>query len=145
MGKASCRPRLGASAILSAAAYALLAVLSSSPSSAQSSVDGAIGGRVTDLRGDSIVAARVSIISGGTGLEHLLATSTDGRLLLMHAAIGAYRITISAPGFIPRSSQLAVHQHREGHASHAPTSVYRRFVFTISIWIPIIPLSGNNI
>src|SRR5579859_4284672 len=65
----------------------------------QSSVDGAIGGRVTDPRGDSVVAAKVLVVSHATGFEQTLSTGAEGSFLLTHAAPGAYRVTISAPGF----------------------------------------------
>ena len=65
----------------------------------QSSVDGAIGGRVTDQRGDLVAAATVSVVSEATGFEQFLKTGPDGSFLLTHAAPGAYRVKISAIGF----------------------------------------------
>ena len=77
-------------------------------SGGQSSVDGAIGGRVTDWRGDSVVAARVSVVSEATGFEQVLKTGADGSFLLTHAAPGTYRVAISATGFEVASEPVTV-------------------------------------
>jgi hypothetical protein len=62
-------------------------------------VDGAIGGRVTDRRGDALAGAKVTIRSSAIGLEQSLTTGQEGSFLLTHAAPGAYTVRIAASGF----------------------------------------------
>ncbi len=87
---------------------AAVMVLGCLAASGQSSVDGAIGGRVTDPRGDSVAAARVLVVSRATGFEQVLKTGAEGSFLLTHVAPGTYRVTISAPGFAAAVEEVAV-------------------------------------
>jgi hypothetical protein len=68
-------------------------------SSAQTAVDGAIGGRVTDASGAAIRAARVSVASAATGSSQVAASDADGSFLVARVVPGAYRVIISAAGF----------------------------------------------
>ncbi len=97
MGNRGCRPF-----------WAALVMLGCLAARGQSSVDGAIGGRVTDPRGDSVAAARVLIVSHATGFEQVLKTGAEGSFLLTHAAPGTYRVTISAPGFAVAVEEVSV-------------------------------------
>lgn len=106
--QAGCVQRAIIPAGVIAAACAALSFVMPVRAGGQSSVDGAISGRVTDLRGDSIVAATVKVSSAATGIEQALSTGGDGTFLLAHTAPGAYRVTISAVGFQSIAEQVTV-------------------------------------
>jgi hypothetical protein len=77
----------------------VLLVAACALSSAQTAVDGAIGGRVTDAGGAAIVAARVVVESAVTGSSQVVASDADGNFLVARVVPGGYRVTISAAGF----------------------------------------------
>ena len=66
---------------------------------AQSAVDGAIGGRVVDARGDSVVGARVAIRSADTGVVRTTVSGSDGSFLAGRVVPGSYEVMITATGF----------------------------------------------
>lgn len=74
----------------------------------QTAVDGAIGGRIVDRRGDSIVGAQILVRSAATGDAHTSVSGTDGTFLLARVIPGAYWLTISATGFKTELQQVTV-------------------------------------
>ena len=74
----------------------------------QSAVDGAIGGRVADQRGDSVVGAHVSVKSTTTGASQTIVSGADGRFFFARVVPGAYQVVISAPGLRTVTEQVAV-------------------------------------
>jgi len=75
---------------------------------AQSSVDGAIGGRVADQRGDSVAGARISVKSAATGAVLTAASASDGSFLVARLVPGVYAVVVSAPGFRVLAEQVTV-------------------------------------
>jgi len=74
----------------------------------QSAVDGAIGGRVLDQRGDSVVGARVSVKSAATAATQTASSAADGSFLVARLVPGAYDVVIAAPGFRPAVEHVTV-------------------------------------
>jgi len=75
---------------------------------AQTAVDGAIGGRVMNQRGEAVAGAKVAIRSAATGAVETMATGADGRFFLARAVPGAYNVTIAAPGFAAMTEAVTV-------------------------------------
>ena len=68
-------------------------------SMAQTAVDGAIGGTVTDASGAVVANAAVTVHSNATNAESTLRTDGSGFFRAVHLEPGAYNVSISAPGF----------------------------------------------
>ena len=66
---------------------------------AQSAVDGAIGGRVVDQRGDSVAGAQISVKSAATGVVQTATSGVDGAFLVARVVPGSYEVVITAAGF----------------------------------------------
>jgi hypothetical protein len=62
---------------------------------------GAISGTVTDPSGAVIPNAQVKATETATGLEHNTVTTTDGEFSFQDIPLGAYKVTVTAPGFPP--------------------------------------------
>ena len=62
---------------------------------------GAISGTVTDPSGAVIPNAQVKATETATGLEHNTVTTSDGDFSFQDIPLGAYKVTITAPGFPP--------------------------------------------
>ena len=75
---------------------------------AQSAVDGAIGGRVMDSRGDAVVGARVSVKSSATGATQAMVSGADGSFLVGRVVPGQYEVVIAATGFQTVTTQVTV-------------------------------------
>ena len=79
------------------------------PVSAQTAVDGAIGGTVQDTTGAVIPGAAVLVHNNGTNAEQKAVTDASGYFRLIHLQPGLYTVTITAPGFNNfRSTDLTV-------------------------------------
>jgi len=79
------------------------------PSYSQSAVDGAIGGTVQDQSGASITNATIVIHSNATNAEQIVSTDNSGFFRAIHLQPGAYRVTVTAPGFESfRSAEVTV-------------------------------------
>jgi hypothetical protein len=89
-------------------AWALLFAGCGASALGQSAVDGAIGGRVADQRGDSLVGARISVKSAATGAAQVAVSGADGSFLVARLSPGAYQVAIAAPGFRPVTEQVTV-------------------------------------
>lgn len=74
----------------------------------QSAVDGAIGGRVVDQRGDSVAGARVAVKSAATGETQTVISGRDGSFVVARVVPGAYGVVIAAPGFQTVVEQVTV-------------------------------------
>jgi Carboxypeptidase regulatory-like domain/TonB dependent receptor len=66
---------------------------------AQSAVDGAVGGTVSDTSGAVVSGAKVLIRNPGTNAEQAGTTDGAGFFRLIHLQPGAYTLTVTAPGF----------------------------------------------
>src|SRR5258708_17738472 len=66
---------------------------------AQTAVDGAIGGNVKDRTGAFVSGAAVTINNNGTNAEQTATSDTSGSFRVIHLQPGAYTVTIAAPGF----------------------------------------------
>ena len=64
-------------------------------------VGGTIDGIVTDSTGATVAAASVRVRNEDTGAERRLVTDSAGRYAAPSLAVGAYTLTVSAPGFAP--------------------------------------------
>jgi hypothetical protein len=60
---------------------------------------GAINGTVTDQSGAIIAAAKVTATDTGTGITLDSVTTSDGEFSFQDLPLGAYKVTVSAPGF----------------------------------------------
>lgn len=65
----------------------------------QSSVDGAIAGRVIDVRGDPIAGTVVSVESAAMGISRTISVGADGQFLAAKLVPGQYSVIITATGF----------------------------------------------
>ncbi len=66
---------------------------------AQSAVEGAIGGTITDSAGAVIPQAQVSVVNNGTNQSFEQTTDTSGFFRFPHLQTGIYMVTVTAPGF----------------------------------------------
>ena len=74
----------------------------------QSAVDGAVGGRVVDSRGDSVVGARVTVKSTATEIAQTVVSAADGTFLVARVVPGPYEVVISAAGFEAATKTVTV-------------------------------------
>lgn len=91
---------------LRAAACLMLAapLVMTAPLLAQTSVDGAIGGTVTDTTGAVLPAANVLVRNEQTNAAQSLTTDSSGYFHVIHLEPGHYTVTIHAPGFMTYES-----------------------------------------
>ncbi len=66
---------------------------------AQSAVDGAIGGTITDTEGLVVPNAKVEVRNNGTNAEQVVMTDGGGYFRAIHLQPGSYSVTITAAGF----------------------------------------------
>ena len=66
---------------------------------AQGNTTGAVGGTVSDLKGDVIRGATVTVTSKATGTERTAVTNDDGEYKLDFLPAGRYAVKVSASGF----------------------------------------------
>ena len=66
---------------------------------AQSAVDGAVGGTVQDKAGATVAGATVLIHSNETAAEQTVTSDSTGYFRVIHLQPGTYAVTISAKGF----------------------------------------------
>jgi hypothetical protein len=69
------------------------------PSRAQTAVDGAIGGTVTDSSGAVVSGAAVTVRSIATNAQQTGTTDSSGYYRIIHLQPGLYNVTIAASGF----------------------------------------------
>src|ERR1700716_4095271 len=62
---------------------------------------GAINGTVTDPSGASVPNAAVKATESTTGIDHTTVTTSDGAFSFQDLPLGAYKVTVTAPGFPP--------------------------------------------
>lgn len=67
--------------------------------SAQTAVDGAIGGTVQDVNGGVVGGATVLVHNTGTNAEQSMITDGSGYFRVIHLQPGLYNVIITAPGF----------------------------------------------
>ena len=80
---------------------ALILAMFSVVASAQSTVDGAISGTVTDQNGAVVPSAAVSVKNQGTNKEATTTTDSEGRFKVTQLQPGSYTVGITASGFGP--------------------------------------------
>jgi outer membrane receptor protein involved in Fe transport len=80
-------------------ACALFLLATGSLLTAQTAVDGAIGGTVFDSTGAVVPSATVSVHNNGTNAEQNITADESGYFRAVHLQPGAYTVTITAPGF----------------------------------------------
>lgn len=78
---------------------ALMLATMSVVASAQSNVDGAIGGTVNDPNGAVVPNASVTVKNEGTNKEKTATTGSDGHFKVIQLQPGSYTVTINATGF----------------------------------------------
>ena len=89
-----------------ALALPLAAVVAAVPGArAQTAVDGAIGGTITDATGAVVSNATVVVKANSTGIASTAQTDGSGYFRLIHLQSGPYTVTVSAPGFEAYSAQ----------------------------------------
>jgi Carboxypeptidase regulatory-like domain/TonB dependent receptor len=66
---------------------------------AQSAVDGAIGGTITDTEGLVVPKAQVVVLNNGTNAVQTVMTDDAGYFRAIHLQPGSYTVTITAAGF----------------------------------------------
>ena len=81
------------------ALVALMLAAMSVVASAQSTVDGAISGTVTDPNGAVVPNAAVSVKNEGTNKEATTTTDSEGRFKVTQLQPGSYTVAITASGF----------------------------------------------
>ena len=76
---------------------------------AQTAVDGAVGGTVTDASGAIVGGATITVHDNGTNAEQIAKADGAGYFRVIHLQPGNYTVTIIASGFEPyKSSDLTV-------------------------------------
>jgi Carboxypeptidase regulatory-like domain len=75
---------------------------------AQTSVDGMIQGVVRDSSGAVLHDAAVRVVDTATGTELAATRNSAGEFTIARASAGVYRITVTAPGFVPQELQAVV-------------------------------------
>jgi outer membrane receptor protein involved in Fe transport len=93
MPNISCRGR-----ILAQACFVLILSLCTF-ASAQTAVDGAIGGTVLDSTGAVVSGATVAVHNNATNAEQNAVTDASGYFRVIHLQPAAYDVTVTAPGF----------------------------------------------
>jgi Carboxypeptidase regulatory-like domain len=68
---------------------------------------GAINGTVTDPSGAVVPNAQVQVTEIATSVSHNTVTTADGQFSLQDLPLGAYKITVAAPGFATRTADNA--------------------------------------
>ena len=81
------------------AAASMLSFLPVAALSAQSTVDGAVGGTVYDSAQNVVAGASVDVLNQATNAEEKSATDKSGYFRSQHLQPGLYTVTITAPGF----------------------------------------------
>jgi outer membrane receptor protein involved in Fe transport len=77
--------------------------------SAQTAVDGAIGGTVEDTSNAVVPNATVVVHNNGTNAEQTVVADASGYFRVLHLTSGQYTVTISAPGFgVYKSNDVSV-------------------------------------
>ncbi len=93
---------------------ALLLATMSAVALAQSTVDGAVGGTVTDPNGAVVPTATVAVKNEGTNKETTTTTDSEGRFRVVQLQPGSYTLSITASGFSAFSqSNITVEVGRE--------------------------------
>jgi len=82
----------------------LLSLLIVSVSRAQTAVDGAVGGTVTDSSGAIVSGATVTVHENATNAEQTAKADSAGYFRVIHLQPGMYSVTIDAAGFEPYKS-----------------------------------------
>jgi hypothetical protein len=77
----------------------LTGFLSLNRAHAQTAVDGAIGGTVTDTSGAVVPNATVTVHQGATGARQTATTDASGYFRVVHLQPGSYTVTIASAGF----------------------------------------------
>ncbi len=95
---------------LARATSALTLALALPAGFAQTAVDGAIGGTVTDSTGAIVSGATVVVHNNGTNAEITLKADESGFFRAVHLEAGAYNVGFTAPGFETYRSVNAVVQ-----------------------------------
>ena len=91
-----CSNRRGLPCLLFLAAFALS---SASRAAAQSAVDGAIAGTLTDSTGAAISSASIEVTSLATAAQQTSMPDGHGYYRIEHLAPGAYRVVVRSDGF----------------------------------------------
>src|ERR1700722_4409111 len=87
--------------------YALLTLLFSliiPVSRAQTAVDGAVGGTVTDSSGSIVSGATITVQENATNAEQTVKSDASGYFRAIHLQPGTYSVTVAASGFEPYKS-----------------------------------------
>ena len=87
------------------AALFLFATMMVTFAGAQTAVDGAIGGTVTDSSGAVIPNAQVTVHNNGTNADQHAVTDGSGYFRVVHLQPGTYTVTIAASGFQTNQSK----------------------------------------
>jgi Carboxypeptidase regulatory-like domain/TonB dependent receptor-like, beta-barrel len=80
-------------------AVLFLCVMAATTVRAQSNVDGAVGGAVTDPDGKLVPDADVSAVNVATNARGTAKTDGSGRYIITHLAPGVYTVEVTAKGF----------------------------------------------
>lgn len=78
---------------------ALALLFSIAPSLGAQTFRGAINGAVTDPSGAVVPNAKVQITEIATSVVHDTVTTSEGRFSVQDLPLGAYEVTVAAPGF----------------------------------------------
>jgi hypothetical protein len=95
--------------LIACAVFFLLSLTLISAASAQTAVDGAIGGTVLDNSGAVVSGAQVQVKNTGTNAQQAAVTDSAGYFRVLHLQPGSYDVSITAPGFASyRATQVTV-------------------------------------
>lgn len=111
------------SKILRLSLVALLVVAMSALAFAQSTVDGAIGGVVTNPNGEVVPGATVTVRNVETNKEGTATTDDEGRFRIVQLQPGTYAVTINGQGFSPFSQDKVVVEVGRVTTLNVPLSV----------------------
>jgi hypothetical protein len=77
----------------------LSVALTSTPAQGQGITTGGVSGSVTDPKGAVVPGAKITVTNLSTGAVYTQASREDGAFSVMALPVGAYKLTISSPGF----------------------------------------------
>ena len=97
--------------------------------------DVTISGEISDLNGDVIIGATVTVTSVSTGIRRIAFTKKDGRYKIIELAPDVYKIIVSASGFSEKKTknfETIAAQNLRLNFSLSPSSVTAEQTITIS-------------
>ena len=92
----------------------------SAPTPVSPTASGSITGKVSEKHGGPLAGAQVTVVNTQTGVSSSVATDVNGQFTVENLSPGAYKVSVSASGCVPREDKVAV---KPGHKSKLSTTL----------------------